>query len=102
MHALSKLTYTALFLPIPTWTISRVEKSAFGFLWGKRDRIRQRTLINNEIDGGLCMIDIESYFTSLKATRISRIHSNSRPWVAIPLHYVNCIAPFKVFSKMSF
>ena len=48
------------------------------------------------------MIDIESYFTSLKATWISRIHTNSRSWVAIPLHYVNCIAPFKVFSKMSF
>ena len=48
------------------------------------------------------MIDIESYFTSLKAKWISRIQTNSRPWVAIPLHFVNCIASFKVFSEISF
>ena len=67
MYALSKLTYTTLLLPlllllsIPTGMISKIEKAAYSFLWGITDKIRCKTLLNNEIDGGLCMTDFESY-----------------------------------------
>ena len=57
-------------LPLPPDLIKRVEKSISNFLWVKQDKIRRRSIIYPLIDGGLHMIDVSSFFESLKTTWI--------------------------------
>ena len=45
-----------------------LKKLAYNFLWGKRDKVRRRSIINDHINAGLPMVDIDSYFMALKAS----------------------------------
>jgi hypothetical protein len=46
-----------------------IESKCFKFIWnGKPDKVKGNTLIGDFEKGGLKMIDIESYFISLKAS----------------------------------
>ena len=53
--------------------IKEVNKLFFSFLWnGKRDKIKRDIIINDYSNGGLKMIDIQSFTKSLKATWIKK------------------------------
>ena len=89
-------------LPIPEGYVTRIEKLIFNFIWGKKDKIRRRSLICAHENGGLNMIDIESFFLSLKATWIGRFNDHNKAWTYIPQYYMNKLAPFEILSKMTF
>jgi hypothetical protein len=63
----------------------------FKFIWnGKPDKVKRNTLIGDFEKGGLKMIDIDSYFISLKVSWISRLNdSKFSNWKLIPLKYLN-------------
>ena len=53
--------------------IKEVNKLFYSFLWnGKRDKIERDIIINDYSNGGLKMIDIQSFSKSLKATWIKK------------------------------
>jgi hypothetical protein len=54
------------------------------------DRIKRSVLINTYEKGGLDMVDIDSYFKSLKISWGSRLTNNSLAnWNVIPMKYFN-------------
>ena len=78
------LIIKALIIPIFTFIVSscvipekykkEIESKCFKFIWnGKPDKVKRNTLIGDFEKGGLKMIDIESYFISLKASWVSRL-----------------------------
>jgi hypothetical protein len=73
------LIIKALIIPICTCIVcsciipekykKEIESKCFKFIWkGKPDKVKRNTLIGDFEKGGLKMIDIESYFISLKAS----------------------------------
>jgi hypothetical protein len=63
----------------------------FKFIWNEKpDKVKRNTLIGEFEKGGLKMIDLESYFISLKASLVSRLaDSKFSNWKLIPLKYLN-------------
>jgi hypothetical protein len=59
-------------------------------------------LIGDFEDGGLKMIDIESYFISLKASWVSRLTDlKFSNWKLIPLKYLNVFGKIWLIFKMN-
>ena len=75
----------------PKNTKNEIESKCFKFIWnGKPDKVKRNILIGDFEKGGLKMIDIESYFISLKASWVSRLtDSKFSNWKLIPLKYLN-------------
>ena len=63
---LPKLAYAASLLPIPDGIVKRINKIIFSFIWGCKDRVRRKTVINKVRDGGLQMLDVDNHFLALK------------------------------------
>ena len=57
----------SLCLTIPEKVIKEIDMRIFTFLWGKRDRIKRKSIINEIEKGGLKMIDIRAHFNAIKA-----------------------------------
>ena len=76
---LSKFAYLFLALPNPPGDLlKKLESMFFKFLWNKGpDRISRRQIVKNIEAGGLRMIDIHAFITSLKVTWLRRIIMNS-------------------------
>ena len=68
-----------------------IESKCFKFIWnGNPDKIKRNTLTRDFEKGGLKMIDIESYFISLKKSCVRRLtESTCANWKLIPLKYFN-------------
>ena len=64
--------------------IDQLKRLCFTFIWGKRDRIRRNTLIAPVSEGGINMLDIESFFLALKAAGFKRIILNNEDYIFIP------------------
>lgn len=75
----SKLLYVATILENPDQTIfKQVNKIIFSFLWGKRERIKRKTLTRHISDGGIGITDFETKVKALKASWVSQlIQSNN-------------------------
>ena len=98
-YILSKFVYPASVLTVPENIIKEIKNIIFDYLWdGKRDKIKRSSIINNLANGGINMIDLDSYFLSLKAVWASRIISCSGKWSSLfyqtlsehnlPPHYI--------------
>ena len=82
--ALPKIILSATILHVPQDVISELTKMFFKFLWGKVDRVKRLKVIQDHFNGGLGIIDIESLFTSFKASwlhRIKKADSENDSWV---------------------
>jgi len=91
----------ALIIPIFTFIVSscvipeqykkETEIKCFRYIRnGKPDKVKRNTLIGDFEKGRLKMIDIESYFISLKESWVSRLtDSKCSNWKLIPLEYLN-------------
>ena len=107
------LIIKALIIPIFTFIVSscvipekykkEIESKGFKFIWnGKPDKVKRNTLIGDFEKGGLKMIDIESYFISLKASWVSRLaDSKFSNWKLIPLKYLNVFGKIWLIFKMN-
>ena len=71
--AISKLMYIAMCLTIPEKIIKDIDQRIFKFLWGKRDRIKRKSVINKLEEGGLSMIDLKTQICAIKAAWTNRI-----------------------------
>ncbi len=89
--ALSKIIYISMCLSIPDKVVKEIDQIIFRFLWGKRDRIKRKSIKNKLENGGLNMIDVMSQFNALKASWVGRIISapNEHLWSYLPKQYLS-------------
>jgi L-rhamnose mutarotase len=66
-----------------------LDSKCFKFIWNnKPDKVKWNTVVGKLGNGGLKMIDVQSYFMSLKASWVSRLVSNQLVnWKVIPCKY---------------
>ena len=99
---LSKITFIATNCTIPEEMIKKLNSILFGYIWGKRDRIKRNVLINDIEYGGIGMVDVESYLHSLKSRWLERIigdelnHSN---WSFFARHHLNALGENYLCAK---
>ena len=60
-------------LHVPQNVISKLNNMFYKFLWGKVERLKRLKVIKKDSEGGLGMVDLDSLFSSFKATWVSHI-----------------------------
>ena len=95
--------FFALHMETPQCALKSINTLIYRFLWGRRDKIKRTTTIGNIEQGGLGMVDIESYFHAIKASWIKRFHyaNGNLEWAYIPLLYMNKLHIWKVSNMMN-
>ena len=90
-------TFVASACVVPGKYRKEIESKCFKFIWDdKPDKVKRNTMIGNFEMGSLNMIDIESYFTSLRASWVTFIMSKDKSlifdnWINSDLIYINDI-----------
>ena len=69
-------------LPVPKAVIKSINVMIFNFLWGGKNKVKRSTVINNVKNGGLNMLDVESFFAALKASWVTRLLKIQGKWKA--------------------
>ena len=87
-YILSKIVFNATVLEVPTDIVHQLKTLLHYFLWGKRDRVKRKNIIRHRNEGGLSMVDIDSFLLSLKASWISRLRTTNGKWADIFYWYV--------------
>ena len=94
----SQLVYILVTLPTCEPFIREINQTFFDFLWsGRGDKIKRNIMINDYPDGGLKMIDIQSFNKSLKTTWIKKyLDPNNRgKWkLSLKLNFNLTVDPF--------
>ena len=89
--ALPQFVLPASLLVVPPNTVKQIDTLFYQFLWGSPDKIKRVKLIQPYQQGGLNMIDVKSFFTSLKAIWIERLlksDTNVHNWSQLPYTYL--------------
>jgi hypothetical protein len=68
-----QITLSASLLPIPEDFIKKANTILLIFLWDGNDKISREMLMSDYDFGGIKMIDLRSYFRSLKAAWVARL-----------------------------
>jgi hypothetical protein len=86
-----KFVYLFHSLPVSKEIINDINKMIFGFLWKNgREKIKRKTLIGSNIQGGLNMIDIESFIYSIKLKWVKALlQRDNSNWRIIPEKLLN-------------
>jgi hypothetical protein len=89
--AFSKIIYQCGVLICPPKFIEHINDLAYKFIWNnKKDKIKRKTIIAEYEDGGLKMIDIESFIKAQKAMWVKRLLSDEQgSWKALPMLYLS-------------
>ena len=79
---ISKISYLFMSIPNPSQSVvSELNKIMYNFLWhGKREKVGRNSLIKDKEEGGLGMIDLESYIRALKITWVRRYITKDGIW----------------------
>ena len=83
--------YLVQSVKVPHDMIKTINTLIFKFLWhGKREKIKRSTLIGNKTEGGLDMLDTESFFRSLKIKWIKTLlNKEEANWKILPNYFLN-------------
>ena len=73
-----KMIYPMTVLYTPPEVTKRIENIIYVFLWEKCHRVKKTIVTQQNINGGLNMIDIQSKLYALKATWIPKFLNNSQ------------------------
>ena len=89
--ALAKIIYVSMCLVVPELVIKQIDHRIFRYLWGKRDRIKRKSIINKLEDGGLNMVDFRSQICAMKAAWATRVVTapNNHLWAFLPKLYLS-------------
>ena len=89
--AISKLVFPASLMCTPEHIIKRLNRILFKFLWRSKDEVKRIKVFQDMKNGGLNMIDLQSFIKSLIASWVIRIQAadpNTCSWVQLPTHYL--------------
>jgi hypothetical protein len=97
--AFSMITYQCCSLSVPTDFIDTINDIAFKFLWSnKKDKVKRKTIIADYENGGLRMLDIQTFIKAQQIMWVKRLFKGGdASWKAYP-HY----ALSKLIGKNSF
>ena len=86
---LSKITHILISLPAPSEdTFKKIEKMCIDFIWkGGRHEVSKSTLYRDIKSGGLNMVNIRDFESSLKLTWIRRLISGTPDWTEFAEQY---------------
>ena len=100
---LPKFTFLASSCVVPKMYIKEIESCFYRFIWnGKPDKIKRLTLIGDYEKGGLNMVDINSYFKSLKVSWVKRLlSSETSNWKVILKKYLDKFGKNWLIFKMN-
>ena len=79
-YALSKIVYISSVIETPQYVISKLKNLFFQFLWNGKDKVTRTNVIHNKINGGLNMIDVESFITSMQVAWVKRLIYAEGKW----------------------
>ena len=93
---LSKLTYLFLNIPDPSKEfLEEIEQLLFRFIWnGKTNKIKKTIVCKSYEDGGLKMVDIHSFLSSLKISWLRRLAENNSSFWATLYPFVHNLQKF--------
>ena len=74
--AISSLVFSAMNTTTSKWAIHSINNIIYNFLWKGHDKVKRKTIIGGIEDGGLNMVEIDSFFKLLKAGWAARILNN--------------------------
>ncbi|KAL9987821.1 hypothetical protein ACROYT_G002189 [Oculina patagonica] len=88
--AISKLVYNTSVLTFPSKFVKMVNQAITQFVWNKKVKIKQKTMIVPKEKGGLDMPDFEIINEALKVSWIKRLNDSKETssWSHIPLTYL--------------
>ena len=108
MLALPKITYSATNTITPLRVVESLNTILYDFLWQGRDRVKRRKTVGHISDGGISMIDVQSFFTSLKASWVIRfiqsIHNNvdDHQWCTLMKRHIDKFGKNNIILHMTF
>ena len=69
-----QFTYIASSTVLNKQYVDQLEKEIYNYIWdGKKDKVKRNSLIADYEKGGLKMIDVKSYFNTLKVKWVLRL-----------------------------
>jgi hypothetical protein len=89
--AFSKIIYQCGVLTLPPNYVKYINDLAYNFVWNyKPDKIKRNTLIADYTNGGLRMLDVNSFLKAQKVMWVKRLISPEKAsWKAVPLLYLD-------------
>jgi hypothetical protein len=89
--AFSKIIYQCGVLTIPPKYIEYINGLAFKFLWhNKSEKIKRKTIIADYEQGGLRMLDVDSFLKAQKVMWVKRLlEPGKASWKAVPMLFLN-------------
>ena len=97
---LSQLIFSVQNTSMPEGIVKQIEGLLYRFIWNKKEMIKRKTLIAPYEEGGLKMVDTESFFSALKAKWVDRIIYNNAKWNIIGNHLIDNFANDKLLLKI--
>ena len=92
MLAISQITFIATNQAIPDNIAHQLTSIFFKFLWCSTDRMKRSVLIGDYMTGGIKMVDVQTYFDSIKAAWIKRyIECHDQEWAILMKTYINIV-----------
>jgi hypothetical protein len=91
--AFSKIIYQTGIIPSPPKFIEHINDLAFKCIWkNKKDKIKRKTIIADYTEGGLKMLDINSFIKAQRAMWVKRLLSpDQASWKAVPMLYLSSL-----------
>jgi exonuclease III len=98
--AFSKIIYPCGMLYTPKYVVDQLTKIAYTYIWcSKPEKIKRNTLIADYKDGGLKMLDIESFVKAQKAMWVKRLTDpQNGSWKTYPLKQLNKLVGKNTFK----
>ena len=73
----SQIIYLASAVPVPSNVVKEINKLMYSFLWSSRkEKVKRSVCINQNVKGGLNMVDIQTRIGSLRLSWLSRFIMN--------------------------
>jgi exonuclease III len=100
---LPNVNFVATNTYIPDWVPKKLEQIFFSFLWDGKDKVRRNCVIGKIEHGGLNMIDVQSFLTTIKAKWADKIISKryDTAWSVYPYSLMEKYGLEKIIDDIS-
>ena len=100
---LPKFTYLMQSITTPKHIINEINTILYKFLWSnKKEKVKRAILITKPTDGGLGMIDLNTYIKTLKMKWVKTLNEqDNSSWKILPTYYFNQYGTNMLIFKMN-
>ena len=100
---ISKIQYVCGVLYTPQAVINKINSILYNFLWNGKDKIKRKAIIQDYEEGGMKMMDFESYVKARHIMWTKRLlDDNYHDWKRFPLYYFRNFGGPKLFFASEF